>query len=158
MIHSFIKRHKKLSITLVVILALIVTYPVWPSFVRCEIVRLKMAAYLQFEEIIHSDSDKDYIKKDSYGVEACYFENSQTLNTLKKMAFSSRIEDAANAALSTWPTPFYYVGKTEVGGNGWLVYHELFHFYILYPGEQNTRYLLSYVDQIAINGEMDGMG
>lgn len=159
MIRSFVKRHKEASIIVLVICALILSYPLWPGAVRCEIVRYKLAAYLQFQEMIHSEEDKDYMGADINGRQTlCYFENKTTLNTLKIMVLSSRIEDATGHQLSTWPTPMYYVGKVDIGGYGTLVYKELFSFYLLYLSSHNSTKLIDYVDQIMQKGEMDGMG
>lgn len=155
---AFGKRHKRVSVIIIIIAALVVTYPVWPSFVRCQVVRLKLAAYLQYQEITHSENDSDYVIPDANGFTSnCYFENKNTLHALKKIVLSSRIDDATGHQLQPWPLPIYYVGKIEVGGYGGLVYHELFHFYILYPSINESNKLHNYVDQIMKNGEMSGM-
>lgn len=152
-----VKRHKKVFITLLIIAALLLSYPLWPSLVRCQVARLKLVAVLQYQEIIHSDDDKDYVEKNSNGAEKCYFENKQTLHALKKMVLTSQVADLTHASLSPWPTPFYYVGKMQVGGYGNFIYHERFAFYLLNPSIDDRTKLLDYVNQIVQNGEMDGM-
>lgn len=74
------------------------------------------------------------------------FRNSKTLDYLiEDIQLTKNVEDITGLALEPWPTPMYYFGDVQVGGNGCFVqsYNEkTFVFHLGYPYNQKfSRYI-----------------
>lgn len=112
-------------------------------------VRLSYAAWLTVRIAAAGDGDKDYIDAEYDNLVFC---NRRSLEALRTIVLTGEMSDTAGTACSTWPTPMYYVGTTQVGGNGCLTC----------PGMSNFRFsdrigaLSRYAQQVLADGSGDG--
>ena len=67
------------------------------------------------------------------------FANRESLQFLSKMALEGEPEDVTDCCLAPWPTPIYYIGDWEIGGNEGLLYHHCGKIYIIAPKDYDTR-------------------